>query len=103
METHQPHILRLVTCAGCRDLVSIEFGTCYAFGQHALCYECATRLGGRFDVWNGRWSMPPEVSLQMLESNLRSYTSSLKAVREPALDARGLRHYRWWQRSMRVK
>lgn len=55
------HVFEAAVCAGCGDEVSIEFGTCYVSRNTTLCFECATRLGGRLDAWTNRWSVAPDV------------------------------------------
>jgi len=51
------------SCVECRAALSPPLDRSYAVGPKAfLCWDCALRRGGHYDLLQDRWSSPPDLS-----------------------------------------
>ena len=61
----------IATCADCGSVVSQFESYCPLSNDDVLCWDCAIRRGGTYDVVQGRWSVMPDVTGLRRESASR--------------------------------
>jgi len=50
-------------CAACSASISLEPARSFAFGSgNALCWQCATERGGRYDADRESWDRAPDLA-----------------------------------------
>jgi hypothetical protein len=57
----EEEFLETIECAECGELVEESVPSFVLSERYSLCFECAVRRGGLYDVRRDRWTRPPSL------------------------------------------